>query len=191
MLAVRGEVRQVVPVGGGAQQVEQQAVGVVTALQVVCPHIDVRDVGAELEVVGHAVRSVEPHRRALVQVVRADKNPAIAQVRAGEVERRPVVATRHRQIVIGRVAGGEGLVGVVVGRAGDPRPPAGPASEIADARRAVAVARGRPAQPLTPHRLQRIGVVDVVRGDRAAQRVVGGTGFAVLGRDQHDALACA
>src|SRR5213592_2973572 len=67
--------------------------------------------------------------------------------------------------------------------------PAGAAGEVTGARRAVAVARGCSAQPLRPRALQRIGAVEVVGGDRAAERVVGRAGFTVLGRDQHDALA--
>src|SRR5437762_6738823 len=72
--------------------------------------------------------------------------------------------------------------------------PAGPAEKIPHAGRAVAadaaevgVARRIAERTLTPRALERVVVVEVVGGDRAADRVVREPKFTVLGRAHHDA----
>ena len=198
VLPVGREVGEIVPVRWRPQQAELQSVGVVAALQVVAARVDVRDVGAQLEVVAQAVGSIEPHRRPRIEVVRAGEDSPVAQVRTRQVERRPVIATRDGQRVLRLVAGDIGLVRVVVRcRARRNRgAPAGAAEEVAHAGRAVAahgaergIARHESEGSLAPRALQRIGAGDVVGRDRAAERVAGRAGGAVLGRDEHHPLA--
>src|SRR5205814_5805777 len=189
------EVRRVVPIRGRAQQAQLDAVGLIAALEVTAARIDVGDVGTELELVGHPVRTVKADGGPLVQVIGALEDPTIAQIGPRQEERRAVVAARHRQRVIGRVAGDVHLVGMVVRRlARETGTPAGPAEKIPHAGRAVAadaaevgVARRIAERTLTPRALERWALFRALAGVQVPSVQCVGPRLTGLGGLMHEA----
>jgi hypothetical protein len=112
----RIEIRQVVEIGRRAQQAELDPVDVVAALDEAAPRVGVRQVGADFQIVGQAVRAAEANRVPGILVVIADDNAVVVVLLARQIERRAVVAARDRQIVLDDAPGGIRFVGMIVDR---------------------------------------------------------------------------
>ena len=149
-LPVRALVVGVVPVRRRAQQPELQPVGGVSALDVVTARVGEGDVSANVESIGQLLRGLEANRRPLVVVVRSLEHAAVVEIRTAEEERRAVVASRHRKIVVRRVARDVRLVGVVVHLLAGDREIGTPA--VAAERVADVVARGGVGIPVQHRR---------------------------------------
>jgi hypothetical protein len=166
--AFRIQVGLIVEVRRCPEETELQTVRVIAALHVVAPAIGVRDVGAELQVVRHAMRAIHPDGYPGEVVVGSNEDAVVSEVLAREIEESAFRSAGHRQVVVRGKAGSVGLVGMIedgCSGAGQVRPPtpqaAGRAELIASPRR-----WRNTAQPLPEPGLKGIVPGDIVDSHR-------------------------
>src|SRR6266511_3152940 len=89
---------------------------VVAALDEAAPRVGVRQVRADFEIVGEAVRAAEANRVPGILVVTADDDAVVVVLLTRQIERRAVVAAGDGQIVLNDPSGGVRFVGMVEDR---------------------------------------------------------------------------
>ena len=135
------------------------------------------------------MRAFDADGRPVEHVIGTEKHPVVMVVLGREIERRPVVAARHRQRVFELVTGLVALVRVVKHRisANQRWTPAAAANARA---RIIAISRsgGDAPAPLRVSRLQRVVAAGPVGGRRAAEGEARRPGMPRFRRDENDAL---